>query len=80
MGWKAGPRPFDNHIGPRSAAVGLIDLLVSERFDAKSVSEWRLWSDLVGTSTTKVPQVSDWTHGTAALAGVFLFSSRKENT
>lgn len=48
------PRLFDNHtwratvlgFGTPSAAVRLIDLIVSERFDAQSVSQWRLRSDL----------------------------------
>lgn len=53
---EADPRLFDNHtwratllgFGTASAAVRLIDLIVSERFDAKSVSQWRLRSDLAG--------------------------------
>ncbi|WP_426051452.1 hypothetical protein [Brevundimonas sp. SL161] len=53
---EADPCLFDNHtwratvlgFGTASAAVRLIDLIVSEQFDARSVNQWRLQSDLAG--------------------------------
>lgn len=45
--WRAAVLGF----GTASAALRLIDLIVSERFDAKSVSQWRLRSDLAAMIT-----------------------------
>lgn len=53
---EADPRLFDYYtwratvlgFGTASAAVRLIDLIVSEWFDTKSVSQWRLRSDIAG--------------------------------